>query len=110
LIQLPSLLCGSVGGKCLIGATMADETKTDKVTLEELMVSTVAMTEALAKLLIAKGIITDDEFQAQLSVERRISSCAEAVAITVCGRFSLRAQDARRASIEALAALTGPYR
>jgi hypothetical protein len=40
------------------------------VTLEELMVSTLAMTDALAKLLIAKGIITEDEFKAQLSVER----------------------------------------
>ena len=39
---------------------MADETKTDKVTLEELMVSTLAMTDALAKLLIAKGIISDE--------------------------------------------------
>jgi len=29
------------------------------VTIEELMVSTFAMTDALAKLLIAKGIITD---------------------------------------------------
>ena len=37
---------------------MAEETKTDKVTLEELVVSTA--TDALAKLLIAKGIITDD--------------------------------------------------
>jgi hypothetical protein len=38
---------------------MADETKSDRLTLEELMVSTLAMTDALAKLLIAKGIITD---------------------------------------------------
>ena len=35
---------------------MPDETKTDRVTLEELMVSTLAMTDALAKLLIAKGV------------------------------------------------------
>lgn len=49
---------------------MADETNPGKVTLEELMVSNVAMTEALAKLMIAKGIITDEEFKAQLSVER----------------------------------------
>jgi len=28
------------------------------------------MTDALAKLLIAKGIITDEEFKAQLSTER----------------------------------------
>ena len=34
---------------------MADETKTDKVTLEELMVSTLVMTDATVKLLIAKG-------------------------------------------------------
>jgi hypothetical protein len=39
---------------------MAEETKTDKVTLEELVVSTLATTDALAKPLIAKGIITDD--------------------------------------------------
>ena len=49
---------------------MADETKTDKVTLEELMVSTLAMTDALAKLMTGKGIITDEEFKTQLSVER----------------------------------------
>jgi hypothetical protein len=34
------------------------------------MVSTLAMTDALAKLMIAKGIITDDEFKTQLSAER----------------------------------------
>jgi len=34
------------------------------------MVSTLAMTDALAKLLVAKGIITDDEFKAQLGAER----------------------------------------
>jgi hypothetical protein len=49
---------------------MADENKSDRVTLEELMVSTLAMTDGLAKLLIAKGIITDAEFKAQLSTER----------------------------------------
>ena len=49
---------------------MAEEPKTDRVTLEELMVSTLAMTDALAKLVIAKGIITDEEFKAQLSTER----------------------------------------
>jgi hypothetical protein len=40
--------------------------------LEELMVSTLAMTDGLAKLLIAKGIITDEEFKKQLSAERAI--------------------------------------
>ena len=34
------------------------------------MVSTLAMTDALTKLLIAKGVITNDEFKAQLSAER----------------------------------------
>ena len=56
--------------KCLIGATITDEIKSDKVTLEELVVSTLATTDALAKLLIAKGINTDDEFKTQLSGER----------------------------------------
>ena len=49
---------------------MAEETKNDRLTLEELMVSTLAMTDALAKLLIGKGVITDAEFKAQLSTER----------------------------------------
>jgi len=44
--------------KCLIGATITYEIKSDKVTLEELVESTLATTDALAKLLIAKGIIT----------------------------------------------------
>jgi hypothetical protein len=47
---------------------MAEEPK--KISLEELIVSTLAMTDALAKLMIAKGLITDDEFKAQLSTER----------------------------------------
>ena len=41
-----------------------------KVTLEELMVSTLAMTDALSKLLIEKGVITDDEFKKKLGEER----------------------------------------
>ena len=49
---------------------MADESKPKPVSLEELMVSTLAMTDALAKLLIAKGIITEEEFKGQLSAER----------------------------------------
>ena len=49
---------------------MADEVNRDKVTLEELIVSTLAMTDAVTKLLIAKGVFTDEEFKAQLSVER----------------------------------------
>ena len=46
------------------------ETEKKMVTLEELMVSTLAMTDALAKLMIAKGIITDAEFKTQLEAER----------------------------------------
>ena len=49
---------------------MADESQEKKVTLEELLVSTLAMTDALAKLMIAKGVITDAEFKANLSTER----------------------------------------
>ena len=46
------------------------ETKSDKVTLEELMVSTLATADATVKLLIAKGVFTNDEFTTQLSAER----------------------------------------
>jgi hypothetical protein len=53
---------------------MADENKSDRVTLEELMVSTLAMTDALAKLLIGKGVITDAEFKSQLSTDRANTS------------------------------------
>ena len=49
---------------------MAEETNAKKINLEELIVSSLAMTDALAKLLIAKGIITDEEFKTQLSAER----------------------------------------
>jgi hypothetical protein len=34
------------------------------------MVSTLAMTDAAVKLLIAKGIFTDEEFKPQLGAER----------------------------------------
>jgi hypothetical protein len=42
---------------------MAELDKRTTVSLEELMVSTLAMTDALAKLLIEKGVITDAEFK-----------------------------------------------
>ena len=48
----------------------AKELDAEKISLEELMVSSLAMTDALAKLPIAKGIITEQEFKAQLSTER----------------------------------------
>ena len=49
---------------------MAEEPKAEKISLEELIVSTLAMTDATVKLLIAKGVFTDDEFKAQLGAER----------------------------------------
>ena len=42
---------------------MAELERGKTVSLEELMVSTLAMTDALAKLLIEKGVITDAEFK-----------------------------------------------
>ena len=49
---------------------MSEETNSEKINLEELMVSTLATTDATVKLSIAKGVFTDDEFKAQLSTER----------------------------------------
>ena len=49
---------------------MADETKKETVTLEELTVSNLAMTDAAVKLLIEKGVFTDEEFKLQLDTER----------------------------------------
>jgi hypothetical protein len=51
---------------------MADFEKGKTVSLQELMVSTLAMTDALAKLLIEKGIITDAEFKQKLAEERAV--------------------------------------
>ena len=45
---------------------MASET----TTLQELLVSSLAQTDALAKLLIEKGVITQQEFLAKISEER----------------------------------------
>jgi hypothetical protein len=51
---------------------MAELEKGKPVSLEELMVSTLAMTDALAKLLIEKGVITDAEFKQKLLEERAV--------------------------------------
>ena len=51
---------------------MAELEKGKPVSLEELMVSTLAMTDALAKLLIEKGVITDTEFKQKLLEERAV--------------------------------------
>jgi hypothetical protein len=46
------------------------------VTLEELLVSSLAQTDALAKLLIEKGLITREEFMRRFPRNgRRIRSC-----------------------------------
>jgi hypothetical protein len=49
---------------------LADETKKETVTLEELMASNLAMTDATVKLLIEKGVFTEAEFKAKLDTER----------------------------------------
>ena len=46
------------------GGIHGDESRSYRVTLEELMVSALAMTDATVKLLIQKDIITDAEFKA----------------------------------------------
>jgi hypothetical protein len=47
-------------------------TEPDKrpVTLEELLVSSLAQTDALAKLLIGRGLITREEFMQKISEKR----------------------------------------
>ena len=49
---------------------MADLNIKTPVTVEALLVSSLAQTDALAKLLIEKGIITQEEFIARISAER----------------------------------------
>ena len=51
---------------------MAEVEKGKPVSLQELMVSTLATTDALSKLLIEKGIITDSEFKQKLYEERAV--------------------------------------
>jgi hypothetical protein len=48
---------------------MAEPAK-NPVTLEELLVSSLAQTDALAKLLIEKGLMTREEFRRKISEER----------------------------------------
>jgi hypothetical protein len=51
---------------------MAELEEGKTVSQQELMVSTLAMIEALAKLLIEKGVITDSEFSQKLLEERAV--------------------------------------
>ncbi len=46
--------------------------KQGALTMQELIASSLAQTDALAKLLIEKGIITKDEFMVKLSDERAV--------------------------------------
>jgi hypothetical protein len=49
---------------------MAEVRKQSPVTLEELVLSSLAQVDALSKLLIDKGIITQQEFFQKISEER----------------------------------------
>ena len=49
---------------------MAKLDKSGTVSLQELVVSSLAQTDAVAKLLIEKGLITQAEFMQKLSAER----------------------------------------
>ena len=51
---------------------MAELEKGKSVSLEELVVTTLAMSDALAKLLIEKGVVTDAEFKEKLLKERAV--------------------------------------
>jgi len=49
---------------------MAKVDKGGTVTMQELLVSSLAQTDVLTKLLIEKGLITEAEFMQKLSAER----------------------------------------
>lgn len=51
---------------------MAELDKSKAVSLEELMLATLAQTDALTKLLLEKGIITDGELKQKLLEERAV--------------------------------------
>jgi len=53
-------------------AMMGTEDKQGVVTMQELLVSSLATADALAKLLIEKGLITQAEFTKQLSTDRAV--------------------------------------
>jgi len=49
---------------------MATVNKSETVTLQELLVSSLAQTDAVAKLLTEQGVITQDEFMEKIKAER----------------------------------------
>ena len=51
---------------------MADPTKQAPVSIQELLISSLAQTDALAKLLIEKGVITREEYMAKILEERAV--------------------------------------
>ncbi len=51
---------------------MATVDKQGVVTMQELLVSSLATADALAKLIIEKGLITQAEFMQKLSAERAV--------------------------------------
>jgi hypothetical protein len=51
---------------------MGELDKQGVVTMQELLVSSLAKTDALTKLLIEKGLITEAEFMQKLSAERAV--------------------------------------
>ncbi|MCZ6906582.1 MAG: hypothetical protein O7G28_04795 [Deltaproteobacteria bacterium] len=51
-------------------ATMGTVDKQSVVTMEELLISSLATEDALAKIIIEKGLITESEFMTKLSAER----------------------------------------
>jgi hypothetical protein len=53
-------------------SSVAELERGKPVSLEELMVSTLATTDALAKLLIEKGLITEAEFTKKLQEKRAV--------------------------------------
>jgi len=68
----------------MIGEPMPDETQSDGVAIDELLASTLAMTDALAKLLIGKGVITDSVSSTLSWVPRKqIIGRAETYALTL---------------------------
>jgi len=49
---------------------MATVDKSGTVTIQELLVTSLAQTDAVAKLLIEKGVFTQDEFMEKIKAER----------------------------------------
>jgi len=63
-------LADRIGVHRVTVATMTTVDKGGTVTLQELVVTSLAQTDAVAKLLIEKGVITKDEFLEKIKAER----------------------------------------